>query len=64
VADMSWTFDEIEAGADALRRYEQGGKQLRLWADLPNSTKNKWKQKALAVLVAAQRERTRSLGHD
>lgn len=57
---MSFTPDEIDCGADALRRYEQGGKMLRLWADLPNGTKKKWREKASVVLSAVEREALRT----
>ncbi len=52
--------DELNCGADALRRFEQGGKNLRLWADLPNATRIKWRKKALVVLDAMARERIRA----
>lgn len=50
---------EIECGADALRRFEQGGKQLRDWAQLPKATKAKWIDKVKTVLAAVERERNR-----
>lgn len=56
---MSFTPDELDCGADALRRYEQGGKRLRLWDELPNSTKKKWRNKAAIVLAAVEREALR-----
>lgn len=51
--------DEIDAGADALRRFEQGGKRLRLWDQLPNGVKNRWREKANIVLDAIRRETLR-----
>ena len=59
---MSFTPDELDCGADALRRYEQGGKMLRDWVDLPTATKKKWRQKASIVLDAANRETLRAAG--
>lgn len=46
------TQNQIDTGADALRRVEQGGRLLRKWDDLPNGTKEKWRTKAKAVLAA------------
>lgn len=46
------THEQIEAGADALRKSEQGGRLLRKWDDLPNGTKAKWRNKAKLVLDA------------
>lgn len=46
------TQNQIDTGADALRRIEQGGRLLRKWDDLPKSTKDKWRAKAEAVLSA------------
>ncbi len=57
---MSFTLDEIDCGADALRRYEQGGKMLRDWIDLPTTTKKKWREKAGVVLSAVEREADRA----
>jgi hypothetical protein len=57
---MPFTPGELDCGADALRRYEQGGKMLRLWEDLPNSTKKKWREKADIVVSAVEREATRA----
>lgn len=56
---MSFTPDEIDSGADALRRYEQGGKMLRMWDDLPTATKKKWREKVGVVLSAVEREAQR-----
>lgn len=50
---------EIEAGAEALRQREQGGRILRAWADLPNTDKRKWRDKAAVVLYAALRMRAK-----
>jgi hypothetical protein len=47
---------QIDAGAEALRQYEQGGRILRKWEDLPNSDKRKWRDKATVVLRAAATE--------
>lgn len=47
------TEDEIDAGADALRQHDQGGKKLRLWDDLPNSAKRKWRERVSVVFLAA-----------
>ena len=48
-------FDEkqIDAGANALRQCQQGGKKLTPWFDLPNATKKKWREYAKIVLTAA-----------
>lgn len=43
---------QIDTGADALRRVEQGGRLLRKWDDLPNATKEKWRAKAKTVPAA------------
>ena len=56
---MSFTPDEIDCGADALRRYEQGGRMLRNWSDLPNGTRKKWREKVGVVLAAIEREALR-----
>ena len=47
------TAQEIDAGAEALRQHEQGGRLLRGWDDLPNADKRKWREKAQLVLRAA-----------
>jgi hypothetical protein len=49
---VNWTIQQVDAGAEALRQLEQGGKKLRAWDDLPNSTKNLWREKARVVLDA------------
>jgi hypothetical protein len=49
------TGEEIDAGADALRRLDQGGGILRPWDKLPNTAKRKWRNKAEAVLAAVER---------
>ncbi len=46
---------KIDAGAEALRQLEQGGRILRSWDDLPNSDKKKWRNKSKAVLTAAHK---------
>ena len=56
---MAINQDQIDCGADALRRYEQGGKMLRDWGDLPTSTKKKWREKAQVVMGAIIRETER-----
>lgn len=56
---MAINQDQIDCGADALRRYEQGGKMLRDWDDLPTSTKKKWREKAQLVMDAITRETDR-----
>lgn len=63
---IDFTQDELECAADALRRFEQGGKQpagmeLRLWADLPNATKKKWLHKVDVVVGAIRTERARAI---
>ena len=57
---VAYHSDEIDCGADALRRFEQGDKSLRLWGDLPNGTKAKWREKVRVVLDAMNRERNRT----
>lgn len=47
------TARQIDAGAEALRQHEQGGRILRPWADLPNCDKKKWRIKAQTVLRSA-----------
>ncbi len=57
MADLTSTFaptsGQVDAGAEALRQKEQGGRRLRAWDDLPNSDKKKWRDKATLVLLAA-----------
>lgn len=53
---MTFTEKQIDAGGEALRQFEQAGKNLNFWATLPNSTKRKWRDKALIVLNAALSE--------
>lgn len=57
---MAHTEDELDCGADALRRFEQGGKNLNLWDQLPNATRKKWREKVKVVLDAMSRERGRT----
>lgn len=45
--------EEIDAGAQALRQRQQGGKQLIPWDRLTNTTKRKWRGHAECVLTAA-----------
>ena len=47
------TAHQIDAGSEALRQHEQGGKILRSWESLPNGDKKKWRVKAQLVLRAA-----------
>lgn len=47
------TESEIDRGAQALRRLEQGGRVIRQWSDLPLNVKRKWRDKARVVLKAA-----------
>jgi hypothetical protein len=49
---MNITQTDIDRGADALRQFEQGGRTLRRWDDLPTSTKKKWRAKAEVVARA------------
>lgn len=51
------TAKEIDAGAEALRQHEQGGRVLRPWPSLPNGDRKKWQIKAQLVLRAAQDSR-------
>jgi hypothetical protein len=48
-----WTQEQIDAGADALRRRLMSGRALRDWDDLPNPTKRTWRDHAVTVLDAA-----------
>jgi hypothetical protein len=47
------TSAQIDAGAEVLRNYEQGGRIHRPWGELPNGDKKKWRIKAQLVLGAA-----------
>lgn len=51
------TAQEIDAGAEALRQHEQGGRILRAWSELPNGDKKKWQIKSQIVLRAARDHR-------
>lgn len=53
---MNFTTEQIDAGAEALRQHEQGGKNLNFWDTLPNSTKRKWRDKAMVVLNAVSKQ--------
>lgn len=44
---------QIDAGAAALRQRLQGHRCLRVWAELPASSKRKWRDYAAVVLTAA-----------
>lgn len=50
---IEFSDKKIDAGAEALRQLEQGGKRLTDWDALPNATKKKWRGKAATVLLAA-----------
>lgn len=47
------TEAQIDVGAEALRQRLQGGKVLRPWREIPNSSKRKWRDYAAVVLCAA-----------
>ncbi len=51
---MNITDAKVDAGAKALREETQKGKRLNRWSTLPNAIKNKWRDKARIVLVAAE----------
>ena len=51
--ELPFSDAQVDAGAEALRQIEQGGRLLRTWNDLPNSDKRKWRVKATAVLRAS-----------
>jgi hypothetical protein len=51
----------IDAGAEALRGRLQGGKMLRDWRQLPNSSKKKWRDYAAVVLTAASTASSKKL---
>ena len=42
----------LDAAAEALRRYEQGGKRLNSWDTIPAVRKEIWRTKAMLVLAA------------
>lgn len=44
----------IDAGAEALRQAQQGGKRLTPWPETPADTKHKWRLYAACVLNAAE----------
>lgn len=48
-----FSSEQIDAGAEALRQYEQAGKRLNSWESLPTGTKRKWREKSKIVLFAA-----------
>lgn len=50
---MNVPAEEIDAGAQALRSRQQGGKRLTPWDALPKSAKRKWLDRAACVLTAA-----------
>ncbi len=49
---MVWSA-RIDAAAKALREHDMAGRITRKWADLPNSDKRKWAEKAIVALNAA-----------
>ena len=50
---LPFTEEQIDAGAEALRQLEQGGRLLRAWEHLPYIVQRKWREKSLTVLHAA-----------
>lgn len=50
---MIMSFSVLDDAADALRRFEQGGKHLLPWERLPNKRKELWQEKARVVFRAA-----------
>ena len=54
IANSSFTGAQVDAGAEALRQVEQGGRLIRQWSHLPNADKQRWRSKASAVLRAAE----------
>ncbi len=57
---MEFSQDEIEAGADALRRFEMASKgTLVEWHALHRHTRARWRSRAVTVLEAVARERKR-----
>ncbi len=53
------TKDDLECGGDAIRRHEQGYRELKLWVDISESARKKWRAKASSVLWAVVYERER-----
>jgi len=49
---MKTLATQIDAGAEALRQHEHGGRLLRTWGSLPNVDKKKWRIKVQLVLRA------------
>ena len=49
---LRFSETQLDAGAEALRQHEQGGRLLRKWSDLPNSDKKKWRNKVMVVMAA------------
>ncbi len=49
---MVWSA-RIDAAAKALREHDMAGRITRQWADVPNSDKRKWVEKAIVALNAA-----------
>lgn len=45
---------QIDAAADALRRFEQSSKRLNDWRSLPKSTKEKWREKVRVMTTAME----------
>lgn len=52
IAILRISSAQLDAGAEALRQHEQGGRLLRAWETLPNSDKKKWRIKASVVYEA------------
>lgn len=52
---MKLTKSQVDAGADALRQYAYKDREevLVVWDNISRAQKNKWREKALAVLHAA-----------
>lgn len=48
------TAKQLDAGADALRKFEMAGRILRQWEDISAAQKRSWREKANAVLEAAE----------
>ena len=53
--DPNYTIEQLDAGADALRRHEQSGKRLNDWSTLPRGTKEKWREKVRVAVSAMEK---------
>lgn len=40
---LTFSEEQIDAAAEALRFYKQGHRRLSHWGVIPNSTRNKWR---------------------